>query len=84
MLTVIERQCADGTWNYGTLVDLRRMAGHPTIGDLRGLLSQTSAHPTAARQPRPVALLATEAVLYNQLCAFAALARGRLTIETIE
>src|ERR1700738_1037054 len=65
MLTVIERQRAENTWNYGTLFDLRRMAGHPTIADLRDLMSQASADPPAARRPGPVALLATEAILYS-------------------
>jgi hypothetical protein len=81
MLAVSERQRADDTWNYGTLLDLRRIAGHPTVADLRDLMSQASAHPPAARRPGPIALLATEAILYARLCGCAVMVQGKLTIE---
>jgi hypothetical protein len=81
MLTVIERQRAEDTWNYGTLFDLRRVEGHPTVAELRDLMRQASAHAPAAWRPGPVALLATEATLYNRLCTYAALTQGKLTLE---
>jgi hypothetical protein len=81
MLTAIERQRAEDTWNYGTLFDLRRVAGHPTVAELRDLMSQASVHPIAAGRPGPIALLATEPSLYNRLCTYAALTQGTLTLE---
>jgi hypothetical protein len=81
MLPIIERQRAEDTWAYGTLFDLRRVEGHPTVAELRDLMSQASAHHMTAGRPGPIALLATEAILYNRLCTYAALAQGNLTIE---
>jgi hypothetical protein len=81
MLAVIERQRAEDTWNYGTLFDLRRTAEPPTVAELRDLMSQAPVHPMAAGRPGPIALLATEAILYSRLCSYAALTQGKLTIE---
>jgi hypothetical protein len=81
MITVIERQRAEDTWSYGTLFDLRGILEPPTIADLRDLMARASANPPAAWRPGPVALLATEPVLYGRLCTYAALAQGKLTIE---
>jgi hypothetical protein len=66
---------------YGMLFDLRGMTGEPTLADLRELMVQASSHRPAERPRGPVALLATEAILYSRLCTYAALARGKLTIE---
>jgi hypothetical protein len=81
MLTVIAPQRSEGTWNYGTLFDLRRVAGRPTVAELRDLMSQASVHPIAAGRPGPIALLATGGSLYERLCTYAALTQGKLTIE---
>jgi hypothetical protein len=81
MLIAIERQRAEGTWSYGTLFDLRRVEGHPTVAELRDLMSQASVHPMAAGRPGPIALLATEAMLYTRLCTYATLTQGKLTLE---
>ena len=81
MLAAIERQRAENTWSYATLFDLRRVAGHPTVAELRDLMSQASVHPMAAGRPGPIALLATEVILYNRLCVYAALTQGKLTLE---
>jgi hypothetical protein len=81
MLTVIERQRAENIWNYGTLFDLRGMAGHPTVADLRDLMGRASANPPAARRPGPVALLATEPMLYSRLCTYATLGQSKANIQ---
>jgi hypothetical protein len=81
MLAAIERQRAEDTWTYGALFDLRRVAGHPTVAELRDLMSQASVHPMTAGRPGPIALLANEATLYNRLCTYAALTQGKLTLE---
>jgi hypothetical protein len=54
------------------------MTGEPAIDDHRKFLS------TAARtnQPRnPVALLATDPVIYGRACTYASLTRSTLTVE---
>jgi hypothetical protein len=81
MLTAIERQRTEDTWTYGALFDFRRVVGHPTVAELRDLMGQASGHPIAAGRPGPIALLATEVVLYNRLCMYAALTQGKLTLE---
>jgi hypothetical protein len=77
-LAVMERQRADGAWTYGMLSDLRGMTGEPAIDDLRQFLSE-AARTTEARGP--VALLATDPVIYGRACTYAALTRPTLTVE---
>jgi hypothetical protein len=80
VLGVMARQRAEDTWIYGMLYDLRGVTGRPTIADLRQILG----HAVAPQDdvPRgPVALLATDPILYSRLCTYAALGRSTLTIE---
>jgi hypothetical protein len=81
LLAVIERQRAENIWSYGTLFDLRGIVGHPTIADLRDLMGRASANPPAARRPGPVALLATEPMLYSRLCTYATLGQSKMNIQ---
>ena|ERR1700687_6091714 len=77
-LAVMERQRADGAWTYGMLSDLRGMTGEPAIDDLRQFLSEAA----RTTEPRgPVALLATDPVIYGRACTYAALTRSTLTVE---
>ena len=81
ILTVIERQRAEDTWSYGLLYDLRRITGHPTLAELREIMDDAAAW-RAAEGPRgPVALLATEPIMYGRLCTYAALGQSKLTIQ---
>jgi hypothetical protein len=81
ILTVIERQRAEDTWSYGLLYDLRRVTGHPTLAELREIMDDAAAW-RAAEGPRgPVALLATEPIMYGRLCTYAALGQSKLTIQ---
>jgi hypothetical protein len=76
-LAVMERQRADNAGAYGMLADLRGMTGDPAIDDLRQFLSEAA----RATEPRgPVALLATDPVIYGRACTYAALTRSTLTI----
>ena len=76
-LAVMERQRDDGAWTYGMLSDLRGMTGEPAIDDLRQFLSEAA----RTTEPRgPVALLATDPVIYGRACTYAALTRSTLTI----
>ena len=77
-LAVMERQRDDGAWTYGMLSDLRGMTGEPAIDDLRQFMSEAE----RTTQPRgPVAILATDPVIYGRACTYAALTRATLTIE---
>jgi hypothetical protein len=82
VLETIARQRVEDTWTYGILYDLRGLIGHPTIAELRQIMSQAA--PRGEREaPRgPVVLLATEPILYGRLCTYAAL--GRSTTKRIE
>jgi hypothetical protein len=82
VLAIMSRQRAEGMWTYGTLYDLRHLAGHPTLADLRRIMSQAASR-AQGEQPRGrVALLATEPILYSRLCTYAAL--GQSTTLKIE
>jgi hypothetical protein len=77
-LAVMERQRDDGAWTYAMLSDLRGMTGKPAIDDLRQFLSEAA----RTTEPRgPLALLATDPVIYGRACTYAALARATLTVE---
>ena len=77
-LAVMERQRADNAGAYGMLADLRGMTGDPAIDDLRQFLSEAA----RTTEPRgPVALLATDPVIYGRACTYAALTRSTLTVE---
>ena len=80
MLEAIERQRAEDTWSYGMLYDLRGMTGHPTLANLREMMGHAASRP--AEQPRgPVAIVATDPILYDVACTYAALGRSRLRIQ---
>jgi hypothetical protein len=76
-LAVMERQRDEGAWTYGMLSDLRGMTGEPAIDDLRQFLSEAA----RATEPRgPVALLATDPVIYRRACTYATLGSATLTV----
>ena len=80
MLTVIARQRAEDTWAYGMFFDLRRVTEHPTLADLRELMDQASSR--QGESPRgPVAILATDPVMYGVACTYAALGHAKLTVR---
>ena len=81
MLTVMARQRAEDTWGYGMLFDLRRVTEHPTLADLRELMDQASSRGEAESPRGPVALLATERIMYDIACTYAALGHTKLTIR---
>jgi hypothetical protein len=81
MLAVVERQRADDAWSYGTLFDLRGMIGQPALADLRELVGQSASGQAAERPRGPVAILATDPILYGVACTYAALGQATLTIR---
>ena len=82
VLAVMARQRVEDTWTFGILSDLRGVAGHPTVADLWRIMRQAVPRAQGEARRGPVALLATEPILYSRLCAYTAL--GRSTTLTIE
>jgi hypothetical protein len=81
VLAIMARQRSEETWTYGILYDLRGVTGHPTVADLRQMLIEAATLDQGEGRRGPVALVATEPILYGRLCAYAALGRPTLTIE---
>jgi hypothetical protein len=75
------RRRDDGTWAYGTLLDLRRMTEHPTVADLREVASNVIARESSEGPRGPVAILANDAAHYALACAYAALRRSTQLVE---
>lgn len=82
VIGIMARQRAEHTWAYGILYDLRGLSGHPTVADLRQILSHAAPRGQDEGSRGRVALLAIEPILYGRLCTYAAL--GRSTTLTIE
>jgi hypothetical protein len=62
---------------YSMLYDLRGMTGEPTIADLRQFMSRAA----LINRPRgPVAILATDPVIYRRACTYTELGSATLTI----
>ena len=54
------------------------MTGEPAIDDLRQFMSEAE----RTTQPRgPIAILATDPIIYGRACTYAALTRATLTVE---
>ena len=66
VLAIMSRQRAAGTWTYGTLYDLRGLTGHPTVADLRRMMSQAASRDPGEAPRGPVALVATDPTLVQQ------------------
>src|SRR5713101_5171433 len=80
VLAVIDRQRIEGVWSCGLLYDLRAVIGYPTIEDLRQIMNHVEQSAPAERHRGPVAIVATNPILYGMLCTYAALARSTLTV----
>jgi hypothetical protein len=80
MVTVSEQRAED-TSGYGMLFDLRRMTGHPTPADLRKMIDQAASSRPAAQLRGPVAIVATDPILYRVACTYAALGHAKLAIQ---
>ena len=62
------------------LYDLRGMTGEPTIADLRQFMSEAA---QTTRPRGPLAIVATDPVLYSRACTYATLGRATLTVEVL-
>ena len=78
---VSSRRRDDGTWAYGTILDLRSMTERPTVSDLREVASNVITRESHEGRRGPVAILATEPAHYSLACAYAALRGSSQTIE---
>ena len=81
VFAVIARYHAEDTWSYGLIWDTRRLTGTPTLADLRQFMRQDAQdHPGAGRRG-PIAILATNPLVYGLACSYAALGRSKMTIR---
>jgi hypothetical protein len=77
VVALFERMREDRTWTYAVILDIRRLAGRPTVDDLR-LFADIAARPDVQQQPRgPLAIVASDSTMYGMACAYASMARGR-------
>jgi hypothetical protein len=63
----------DGIWNYGALLDLRRMAGSPSVSDLGRLMMSARKSGPQGEHVGPMAVVAIDPALYARACAYKAL-----------
>jgi hypothetical protein len=80
-MLMVARQRADEAWSYGLLYDLRHMTDHPTVAELRAVLDEAAARGAGEGPRGPVALVATDPILYGTLCAYAALGQLKLNVQ---
>jgi hypothetical protein len=81
VLAIIARQRSDHTWGYAVLVDLRLLTGEPTIEELRRMASQ-DVEGGPKHEPRgPLALVVTDPVLYQNACAYVAVAESTRQVD---
>jgi hypothetical protein len=72
-LAVIERWRGEDVGAYGMLYDLRGMTGVPSVADLRQFMSEAA---RTTRPRGPLAILATDPVIYGRACTYATLGRA--------
>ena len=70
VLEIFERMRAEGTWSYGSLFDIRQMAGHPSKADLERLLEGAGRLGPDGEQAGPMAVIAIDPDLYATACAY--------------
>jgi hypothetical protein len=76
-LDMLERMRAEGTWSYGTLLDLRGLTGLPSFDDLRQI-ARVATRTDSERQHRgPLAILTEDAALFGMACTYAAMSTAR-------
>jgi hypothetical protein len=80
-MAVLERHQREDVGNYGILYDVRRWTGFPSIPDLRLFMSKNAADISHNETRGPIAILATEPVMYSRACAYAVLGRPILNIK---
>jgi hypothetical protein len=77
LISIIERQAAEGAWRYGILYDARARANDPTMEQVHQLVLRVGTL-TTSRGPRgPVAIVTTNPRLFKMSRAYATL--GKLT-----
>jgi len=80
-IEMLDRHRQDGVWSYGTLYDIRRMTGRPTIDEVKQIFS-SAAQPGPGNTKRgPLAVLVTDPALYSMACAYMALGAATRKIE---
>lgn len=79
-MAILARNLAERVGAYGTLYDLTKVIGHPTVDDLKRFIQEELKN-TPMEGPRgPIALVATDDAVYRMACTYAVLGRHRLQI----
>lgn len=79
-----DRAASDGTWGYGTLVELQHCAWMPTRSDLRDIAGHLPAMVRRHGLRGPAAIVARpDSTLYGLLCAYAILAEHSGTLVQV-
>ena len=68
-----ERMRSDGTWAYGALYEMLRMAGRPSVEDLRRIMEGAAMPGPNGEHAGPMAVVAADPALYGTACAYAAM-----------
>ena len=69
----LARQAADGAWAYASLDDLRLITLNPTTADVQRILDQVTTLSATHGRRGPVAVVATQPVLFGMARVYAAL-----------
>jgi hypothetical protein len=71
-LAIIEWRRAEGTSGYGMLYDLSGMTGEPSTADLQAFMHAAA---QTTRPRGPIAVVATDPMIYWRACTYAVLGR---------
>jgi hypothetical protein len=80
-LEVLKRNRLEELGSYGILYDVRGWTGPPSISDLRVFMSEEASNISREGPRGPIAILATEPIMYNMACTYAVLGRPILNIK---
>lgn len=76
---ILEQCRAQGIGSYSLLYDLRGLTGTPTIDDAKRYFGEELTKLGIAGRG-PIAVLVTDAHIYNVACGYSALAHGKLAV----
>jgi hypothetical protein len=68
LLTFLAQPHSEDIWTYCTLYELRGATGHPTVADVQQIMSEVAERQRGKRPRGPVAILATDPILYDHAC----------------
>jgi hypothetical protein len=76
VIQLLDRQAADGRWNYSSLTDLRGISWIPTAQDMRRAVDSLAMLSRQHGRRGPVAFVATEPAMFGMFRMYATLAEA--------